>query len=432
MAMASARPKNPPGAAVDIIRKRSKIRRRLIHGAIIAAILGLIGTGSLVLASLRRADPSVDRATVFFSVVKRGEMVCEVRGPGTLAATDIDWVSAAVDGMVVRTPVLPGQAVTADTVLVELVNPQLVSAANEARFQVKSAESDLRVLQAKLRNEVLDLEASTMRAEAEAAQAKVKLEIAEQLFRDGLETERNLKLARVQALELDKLLDVERRRLDVNRDSAPAQTAAASAHIDELRSLSEAKQRDVESLRPTAGLDGVLQQLAVEPGQRVTPGTTIAKVTNPRKLKAVLRIPETEARDVALGQPARIDTRNAISPGQVTRIDPAVIDGAVKMDVAFDGPPPAGARPDLSVDGTIEVERIRDCLCIGRPVFAQSNGSISLFRLESDGVHARRVPVHLGKGAVDTVQVVSGLREGDRVIISDTSQWDSADRIAVK
>lgn len=376
--------------------------------------------------------PTVERLSLTIDRVKRGELLRQVRGPGTLVPEEVMWLPATTEGLILRTPVLPGEMVRADTVIMELSNPQLQLAADEAEWRMKSAEADLLVLQTRQRNELLTLQSAVTQAEANYTQAKVRWEISEALHKEGLESEQNVKLARVQAEVLAKLLEVEKNRLVVNEESAPAQLAAQRARVEEARSQLSIRQRQVDSLRVRAGFDGVLEQLPVEVGQRVTPGTTLAKVSNPRKLKAVVRVPPSQAPDVRVGQPTTIDARSGTAQGRVTRVDPGVQDGAVKVDVTFVDALPSGARPDLTVDGTIEVDRVPDTLFVSRPVSAQSGAEVSLFRLEPDGIHASRVTVRFGRTSVNTVEVLEGLREGESIVLSDLSQFESAKRIRLR
>jgi HlyD family secretion protein len=283
-----------------------------------------------------------------------------------------------------------------------------------------------------LRNELLTLQAGVARIEADFHEARLRQAVDQELYNDGLISERNLNLSKVRVEELAKLSEIEQKRLQINEASQKYRLAAQGARVEQARALHNLKRAQVESLRVTAGTAGVLEQMAVEVGQPVTPGMILAKVTDPRSLKAVVRIPETQARDVQPGQLASIDTRNAVVAGRVVRIDPAVTDGTVAVDVALEGDLPRGARPDLTVVGTIEIERLDDVVYVGRPVFGQAHSIIGLFRLAQDGVHAQRVQVEVGRTSVNTVEIVEGLEVGDRVILSDMSRWDTVDRIRLR
>jgi HlyD family secretion protein len=328
---------------------------------------------------------------------------------------------------------LPGTPVEADTILLELSNAELELDAVDAEWRLKSAQAEMDALHVNLRNELLTLQASVARIEADYHEARLRQAVDQQLFDDGLISERNLKLSKVRVEELAKLNEIEQKRLEINEASQEARLAAQLARVEQARALSELKLQQVEALGVVAGTAGVLEQMPVEVGQRVLPGTILAKVTDVTTLKAVLKIPEVQARDVLPGQIASIDTRSSVVSGRVVRVDPAVQEGTVAVDVSLEGPLPKGARPDLTVVGTIEIERLEDVLYVGRPVFGQANSTVGLFRLAADdGVHAVRVPVKLGRTSVDMVEIIEGLEVGDQVILSDMSRWDSFDRIRLK
>ena len=417
---------------MDIPRHTSKRKRRLVRlllGVSAAASILLI---SVALARLKPAAPTVTRSTVLIDTVKRGEMLRQVRGNGTLIPEQIRWIPAPAEGRVERILVQPGTTVSADTTLIELVNPQLEQAAVDAEFQVKAAEADLANLRVKLQSEGMTQQSTTATVQAEYNQAKLQLDTDEALAKDGLIPELNLKLSRVRVQELAHRLKIEQQRIAIGSQSVSAQVAAQQARVDQLRALARLRRSLVVALRVRAGTGGVLPPVPVEVGQQVTPGTNLARVADPSSLKAELKVAETQAKDIQVGQRAEIDTRNGVAQGRVIRIDPAVQQGTVTVDVALEGTLPQGARPDLSVDGTIELERLVDVLYVGRPAFGQGQSTVSLFKLEGDGRSAVRVAVKFGRSSVNAIEVVEGLKEGDQVILSDTSQWDSYNRLRLE
>jgi HlyD family secretion protein len=417
---------------MDIPRPSQARSRRIRRIVYFSAALVAVALISLGLSRLKPAAPSVERATVWIDTVKRGPMVRQVRGLGTLVPEEIRWIPAAQDGRVERILTLPGTEVKADTVLLELSNPELRQAALEAELQLKAAEAGYTDLKVRLRSQLLDQQALVATAEANHKQAKLRAEADEVLAKEGLTSEMNLKISQAQDEEMVTRLKIEKERLEIAAESVTAQLAVKQAEVDQQRALHGLKQEQVRALRVRPGLSGVLQQLPVQVGQRVTPGTTLAKVAQPEKLKAELKIAETQAKDIQLGQPATIDTRNGIIAGKVIRIDPAVQNGTVTVDVGLSGSLPKGARPDLSVDGTIELEHLDDVIYVGRPAYGQSDSVVGLFKLEDEGDSAVRSPVKLGRSSVNTIEILSGLKPGDQVILSDMSQWDSVDRVRLK
>jgi HlyD family secretion protein len=343
-----------------------------------------------------------------------------------------------VEGRVERIPALPGVTVTPDTVLVELSNPETEQNAVEAESNLRAGEADLENLKAQLVSQLLSQQAQVATADSNSEQAKLQVEADQKLYGDQLIPELTLKLSRLRSEQLLKQSKIEKERYEQSKRSNQAQLAAQRARVDQLSALYELRRRQVEFLKVRAGISGVLQELPVQVGQRVTPGTTLARVARPELLKTELRIQETQAKDVAVGQKALIDTRitsagsNGIVDGHVSRVAPSSVDGSVIVDVMFDGTLPPGARPNLSVDGTVELDRLDNVLYMNRPTFAQTNGKVEIFKVVEDGKAARRVPVQLGKTSVSTVQIVSGLGIGDEVILSDTSQFDGYDRIRLK
>ena len=371
---------------------------------------------------------SVDRASVWIDTVKRGPMLRQVRGLGTLVPEDIRWIAASKEGRVETIVVRPGAHVQPDTVILELSSPELEQAARDAESQVKGAEAELTTLRATLQRELLNQESTTAQVHSEYQQAKMEAETNENLKKNGLIAEIAYKTSIIKRDELENRDQIENKRLEFARDSIEPQLAAKQETVDQLKSSAELKAKDVAALHVKAGMTGVLQQLPVEVGQRVVAGTNLARVADPTKLKAQIKIAETQAKDIQINQPASIDTRNGIVAGHVIRVDPAVEQGTVTVDVAIDGALPKGARPDLSVDGTIELERLDNVLFVGRPAFAQDGATVGVFKLSSSG-EATRTPVHFGRSSVNTIEILSGLNVGDQVILSDTSAYDSHDRI---
>jgi RND family efflux transporter MFP subunit len=419
---------------MDILREdfaRDRRRRRIIFGAAAAAATLLITLG---LSRLKPAAPTVDRSTVWIDVVKKGSMVRQVRGPGSLVpeAEGIRQISSSTDARVERLRVQPGSAVEPATILLDMSNPELERDALDASWQLKAAQAELVNTKVRLQKELLDQQAAAATVESDFHQAELQAETNDGLSKEGIIADITLKLSKVRSRELATRNEIEKKRLSVYSESAEAQLAAQQARVEQLRALAQLKRSQVNALRVQAGIRGVLQELPLQPGQRVTPGTTLAKVVQPDKLKAQLKIAETQARDVQIGEAASIDTRNGVVSGHVSRIDPSVQAGTVTVDIALDGTLPKGARPDLSVDGTIELEKMTDVVSVGRPAFGQEDGQVTLFRLVEGGDEARRVKVRLGKSSVNTVQILEGIKPGDRVILSDMSAWDAFDRVRLK
>ena len=408
---------------------RNRRIRRIIYASCGLLVVVLISIG---LSRLKPAAPSVERATVWIDTVKRGPMVRQVRGLGRLAPEDIRWIPAASDGRVERRLVMPGTPVRADTVLLELSNPELELAALDALSQLKSAEAELENLRVKLQTELLDKQAVAAGVESEYNQAKAESETNQALAKDGLIPDLTLKVSRAKAEGLSARHEIEGKRLAIQPEAARAQLAMQQTKVEQLRALYNLKRSQVEALKVRAGAAGMLQELPIEVGQRVVPGTNLARVANPLRLKAELKIPETQAKDVMIGQKSSIDTHNGEIAGKVIRIDPAVQQGNVTVDVALIGPLPKGCRPDLSVDGTIELENLADVVLVGRPALGQEKSTIQLFKLEPDGKHASKVLVKLGRVSVSTVEIVEGLKPGDEVILSDMNRWDNVDRIRLE
>jgi len=405
---------------------KAKRTRRIIYIVTGLAAITLVTAG---LSRLKPAAPGVDRATVWVDTVKRGPLVRQVRGTGTLVPEEVRWIPAGTEGRIERVLVQPGAIVMADTVLLEMSNPELELSARDAEWQVRGAEAELAKLKISLESQLLDQKAEAARVQADFHQARLQAEADEALAKDGLVSSLSLKVSRVRAQELSTRQELEQKRLEIAADSAEAELAVQRSRLEQVRALAALRRSQLEALRVRPGVEGVLQQLPVEVGQRVSAGVTLAKVVQPGRLKAELRIAETQAKDILIGQPATIDTRNGIVAGRVSRIDPAVENGTVTVDVQLTEALPKGARPDLSVDGAIELERLADVLYVGRPAYGQENSLVGLFRIESDGAEASRVQVRLGRSSVNTIEIVEGLAAGDQVVLSDVSAWDAFDRI---
>jgi HlyD family secretion protein len=417
---------------VDVPRPKATRKRNLRRALYVAAAVSFVALITYGVTRLKPAAPGVERSTLYTDSVKRGLMLRQVRGLGTLVPQDVRVIAAPVEGRVERVYVQPGEQVSAGTVLVELSNPQLEQAAVDSSYQVKAAEAELNNLRVKLDSDRMSQQAATAGVQSEYSQARLLLDTDEKLAKDGLVPALQLKLSRVRVDELANRLRIEQQRLGITSQAKQAQLAAQGARVEQLRALTRLNLTQAASLRVLAGTSGVVQQVSVEVGQQLTPGANLARVADPTTLKAAIQIPETQVKEIIVGQSAQIDTRNGIIAGRVQRIDPAVQGGTVTVDVALDGSLPQGARPDLSVDGTIELERLTDVLYVGRPAFGGTDSTIGMFKIEEGGQFAVRVPVKLGRSSVNTVEVVEGLREGDEVILSDTSQWDNFNRLQLK
>jgi HlyD family secretion protein len=411
-------------ARPDLLEKKK--RRQMAWVAAVAAVIVLLTLG---VSRLKPAAPTVERATVVIDTVRRGEMVREVRGLGTLVPEEIRWIPAVTDARVERLVLLPGTKVAPDSVILELSNPELEMQALEADSQLRAAEAQHTELKVRLQSQNLDQRAAAARVEAEAKQARLQADADAELARNGLIAGLTLKLSQSAADELEHRQQIEQQRLAIAGEAIEAQLRVQQAEVEQRRALARLRRSQVDALRVRAGLDGVLQVVPVEVGQRVTPGTNLARVARPDRLKAVVRVPETQARDVVPGQKAVVDTRNGVVDARVVRVDPAVQNGTVTVDLALLGELPKGARPDLTVDGTIELERLENALHVGRPAMGQPRSTVGLFRLVKGTSDAVRVRVRLGQASVSTIEILEGLDEGDEVILSDTSAWDAADRI---
>lgn len=411
---------------------RRRRRRQLAYTAIALVTLAGVTVG---LSRLKPAAPRVDRQAVYTDTVKRGEMLRQVRGNGTLVPEEVNWIPAITAGRVERIRVLPGAEVSADTILVELTNPEVEHAAFEADWQLKAAEAQLSKLRAQLETDRLSQEAQAAQLRAECSVAKLDAQADAELAADKLVDRLTALRSQTKAEQLVIRCDLEEKRLEILRNSQEAQLAAQQAEIERLRAVLELRRTQQARLKVRSGIDGVLQRLGdrdtLQVGQQLAAGALVARVANPARLKAEIKVVETQAKDVAAGQKATVDTRNGKVNGHVVRVDPAVQNGTVTVDVTLDEPLPRGARPDLSVDGIIEIERLPDVLHVGRPVHGQSDSQVGLFRLTPGGREAERVRVQLGRSSVNTIEILSGLNLGDTILLNDMSQYDAHDRVRI-
>jgi HlyD family secretion protein len=418
---------------MDIARDPKILKRKRQRHIALAAIVLLVLVGvSVVLARMEPAAPTVDRAIVLTDSVKRGSIVRQVRGVGTLVPEDTRWIPSVTDARIERILLRPGAPVSADSVILELSNPQVEQVAAAARLALRSAEASLANLRVQLRNERLTQESQVASVNAEYQQARLDAEAREALAREKLIGTLELRQAQIRAETLKTRLDIEQRRLDSADESIAARINVQQAAVDGARTLMELQDSRLASLKVRPGFAGVLQQVPVDVGQRVAPGQNLARVAKPMQLKAELRVPETAARDVEIGQVAEVDTHNGVIAGRVSRKDPAAANGSVLIDVSLTGDLPRGAVPDLSVDGTIQLERLENILYVARPSLGQDESTVGLFRLRRDSDVADRVQVKLGKSSVNSVQVLSGLGEGDTVVLSDMSAWNAVDRVRLR
>ncbi len=417
---------------VDIPRPDLARWKRLKLSLYAATAIIVVVLVTVVVSRLEPAAPRVDADTVYTDTVARGSMVRQVRGAGTLVPEEIRWITATTQGIVERILLRPGATVTATTVILELSNLELEQTVLEARLETDAGQAQLENRRAELESSVLNQQATVATVEAASREAALQAEADEALAERGLVSNLQLKISRSKADELETRARIERQRYEIAQASVESQLAPQKAEVNRLQTMYELRRRQLDDLRVRAGMSGILQVVPVEVGQQVAPGTNLCRVADPRNLKAELRIAETQAKDIQIGQPAAIDTRNGIARGRVARIDPAVQNGTVTVDVILEDELPRGARPDLTVDGTIELERLEDILYVGRPVFGQEGAAVSLFRLEPDGQYASRTRVRLGRGSVATIELLEGLEAGDEVILSNMSAWDMFDRIQLQ
>jgi HlyD family secretion protein len=406
----------------------AKRRRRILFSALAVIFVAAVTLG---LSRLKPAAPTVERSTIWTDTVKRGPMLRQVRGLGTLVPVDIRSISALTDATVERRRILPGTQVKADTIIMDLSNPQTEQEAKDAELQLKAAEADYKNLEVTVQSNLLTQRATAATVGADFSDAKTKAEIDQQLQQLGVISGQAAQSSKAHSEELSTRNEIEKERVAINTKSVTSQLAVQQAKIDELKALYELKKEQLDALHVRAGIDGVLTEVPVVEGQRVTAGTNIAKVVDPNHLKAELKIAETQSKDITFGQPASVDTHNGVIEGTVMRIDPAVINGTVTVDVKLEGHAP-GERPDLSVDGTIDLDRLANVEFVGRPAFGQENSTVSMFKLDQDGKGATRVTVKLGRSSVNAVEILGGLNEGDQVILSDMSRWDAVDRIRLE
>jgi len=404
-------------------------RKRLILAVVLTVAAAAATFG---VARLQPAAPEVDRSTLFIDTVRRGAMVRQVRGSGTLVPENVRWIPATTEARVERILVRPGTVVQADTVLLELSNPEVEQAARDAELQLGSAVAELRGREIELQSAILAQQALAADIDAQWTDAQSQAAVDDELARNGLTSELARKRSRNRAEQLENRSGIERQRLAIARKSAEADMTMQRSRVDQLRALHDLRQQQKSAMHVRAGIDGVLQQLPVEIGQRVGAGANLAKVAQPMPLKAELRVAETQARDIVPGQLVTVDTRNGTVNGRVTRVDPAVQNGTIGVDVGFDGPLPRGARPDLTVDGVIELERLDDVLYVARPVQGNDHATIGLFKLTLSGDEAQQASVTLGRTSVSSVEIRAGLKEGDRVILSDMSAWSQYQRVRLK
>ena len=414
-----------------VLSPADRRKRRLQRLRVPAVVAVLVLAGSVGVMRMAPAAPTVDGSPLWFDTVQRGELVREVRGTGTLVPVDTAWIPASTDGRVARILLRPGAQVEPNAVILELQNPALEQEVVDTRLLLAAAEARLKKADADATKASLAQEALVAQTEAAYEEAKADAEADAALLNDGLVSELQHRRSSSKAKSLQTQVAAERKRLDVGERMRPSQLAEQQAEVDRMRALLALKQEQLGQLHVRAGMKGVLQAVPVEVGSQVAAGTNVARVADPVQLKAQVRVPETQARDVQIGQVARVDTRNGEAQGRVSRVDPAAVSGTVLVDITFVDELPRGARPDLSVDGIVEIERLANVLYMARPSNGQEGGTISVFRTMPDGMAERR-QVRLGKGSVRHIQVLEGLREGERVVLSDMSAWDQVDRLQIK
>ena len=416
---------------MDIARpdlKKQKIRRQILWSALGVVLLAGI---TLFVMRLKPAAPTVDRSTVWTDTVKRGNMIRQVRGLGTLVPREdrIRSIPAETDGTVVSIFKLPGALVHPDTVILKLTNPQLMQEAQDAALQLNAAQAEYHNTQVSIESALMDRRSTAADINAQYQQAQLQARTDKALYKLGVISGLTYSDSQGKADALTTRQKLQEEEVSINQKALETQLAVQKAKVEQARALAQLKQREVDALTVRAGIEGQLIQMPLQMGQHILVGAELAQIIQPDQLKAQLQIPETRAHDVLLGQPAEIDTHNGVVPGAVTRINPAVVNGTVTVDVQLDGTLPQGARPDLSVDGTIDLQRLHDVLYVGRPAFGNENSTISLFKLDRSGNYATRVAVKVGRASVNEIQILGGLKEGDTVILSDMSRWDNVDRI---
>ncbi len=414
---------------MDIRRDDLKVKKRRRQILIGVGVGVALLVGSVGVARLKPAAPQVERASVWLDTVKRGEMLREVRGPGTLVPKEIRWITAETSAHVERIVVKPGAQVQADTVLLELSNPEVQEQLSSAQAAVSAARADNAAKKMSLENQVLDQKANFAQVQSDYESARLEAEAKKELAAKGVIPTIQYRQIELTAEQRKVRLEIETERIKKFGETVHAQLDADNARLHQLETTLALRQRQADALKLKAGIAGVLQQVPVQEGQQVAAGTNLARVARPDVLRAELHIAETQAKDVLIGQSVKVDTRNGIVDGKVERIDPAVQNGTVQVDIDLDGTLPPGARPDLSVEGTIQIERLDNVVYVGRPAFGQPNSDVRLFKLNaSDGI-AERVPVRLGRSSVNLIEITKGLNPGDQVVLSDTSAWDAYERI---
>lgn len=407
-------------------QSKAKRKKRIIYASLAVSVL--VGI-TILLGRLKPAAPTIDKNLIWMGEVKRGQMLRQVRGLGTLVPEEITWIAARTQGRVNKIVLRPGATVTPDSVILLLTNPDVVRAAADSDSQLKAAEAEFANLKVTIESGVLAAESTAASARADYEQAKLRAEVNDELIKDGLVSPLEVRLSKVTAEQAATRNKIEQKRYAFSKESVAPQLAVKAAEVDRLRSQAKLRQDELDALTVRAGMDGILQVLPLDVGQQVQPGTNLARVADPRRLKAEIRIAETQARDIEIGQETQIDTRNGIVAGKVGRIDPSVQNGTVTVDVLISDELPRGSRPDLSVDGTIELERLSDVVYVNRPAFGQEKSSVGIFKLDPSGVYANRIQVQFGRSSVNTIEIVSGLQPGDRVILSDMSQHDANERV---
>jgi multidrug efflux pump subunit AcrA (membrane-fusion protein) len=419
---------------MDIARPEFKERKRRRQIATAAVVIVVVAALTVVVYRLRPAAPTVERGTVWTDSVKRGSMLRQVRGIGSLVPSQesVLQIPAETEATIIRILMLPGSLVKADSVLVEMSDPQVEQAAVDAHLQWKAAEAEYQGQRMKLESDLMNQKAGAATVKADYNTTQLQSQTDKALYDLGVISGLAYKASKSKADELTIRNGLEDQRLESTQKAIDAQLAQMQAKVDQMRVLAELKQKQLDALKVRAKIEGVLVELPLHVGQHVTPGTMLAKVVQPNHLMAELKVAETQARDVQIGEPASVDTHNGVIAGSVMRVDPGVQNGTVTVDVKLVGELPKGARPDLSVDGTIDLERLDNVLYVGRPAFGQENSTISLFRLDGDGRDATRVPVKVGRASVNSIQVIEGLHEGDTVVLSDMSRWDNTDRIRLQ
>src|ERR1700687_2486768 len=417
---------------MDIQRPSNARAKKIKRIAYVTVAVLLCAGVTLALSRLKPAAPSVDASTIWPDTVKRGPMLREVRGLGTLVPEDIHWIPAQTAARVDKIVIRPGHLVQPDTVILEMSNPETQRDLLDAEYLLKAAEADYANLKVQIDSDLMTQKANEAAVRSDFEQTHLQHDVDEKLYKEGIAADVTRQLSKVKEDQLAIRLKLEGERSAVSLDSAKARLAAQQSRVDQQKALYQLRLTQAQSLHVRAGITGVLQLVPVEEGQNVAVGTNVARVADPKKLKAEIKIAETQAKDVAIGQKATIDTRNGVVIGHVARQDPSVVNGTVTVDVTFDEALPPSARADLSVDGTIELENLKDVLFVGRPVHGQADSTISLFKIRQDGAEASRVNVKLGRSSVTTIEILSGLQVGDKVILSDMSQWDNVDRIRLK